>query len=205
MDSDLKRATDKSTIKQFRMEVQTEAKTSNEEETIFIKKHCPSPWPEVSSESDPCREGPLPKEVQKRKLCALRGRGAGLADAGMCSSGPAGAGCPSQAQGKPQARRGEDTGGGPGQLRGLTWSCWLRAAAATASRAATSTLLQRLRAPPRPRSPRPPQPPPPGGQFNPAELRPPPRGCPWSLPPPGPRAASPVHSEEVEESERLAL
>lgn len=38
MDSDLKRATDKSTIKQFRMEVQTEAKTSNEEETIFIKK-----------------------------------------------------------------------------------------------------------------------------------------------------------------------
>ncbi|XP_031789867.1 myb-related transcription factor, partner of profilin-like [Piliocolobus tephrosceles] len=73
-------------------------------------------------------------------------------------------------------------------------------AAATASRAATSTFLQRLRALPRPRSRRRPAPPPPGGQFNPAEQRPLPRKPPWSPPPPSPRAASPVQSEEVEET-----
>lgn len=110
----------------------------------------------------------------------------------------------SQARGKPRAQRGEDTGGGPGQLGGLTWSCWLRPAAATASRAATSTFLQRLRVPPRPPSPRLPKPPPPGGQFNPAELRPTPREPPSSLLPPGPRAASPVQSEEVKESQRVS-
>lgn len=104
----------------------------------------------------------------------------------------------------PGRREGRAQGGGPGQLGGLTWSCWLRPAAATASRAATSTFLQRLRVPPRPPSPRLPQPPPPGGQFNPAELRPTPREPPSSLPPPGPRAASPVQSEEVKESQRVS-
>ncbi|KAI5158261.1 Structural Maintenance Of Chromosomes Protein 4 [Manis pentadactyla] len=59
------------------------------------------------------------------------------------------------------------------------------AAAATASRAATSTFFQRLRAPPRP--------PPRRGQSKPAEPR----------PPPGPRAASPVRRGEVEQSPRI--
>lgn len=93
---------------------------------------------------------------------------------------------------------------GTGQLSGLTWSCWRRAAATTVSRAATSTLLQRLCAPPRPYSPRLPKAPPPGAQFNPEEQRPLPREPPYSLLPPGPRAASPVQSKEVEESQRVS-
>ncbi|XP_061055191.1 basic proline-rich protein-like [Eubalaena glacialis] len=44
----------------------------------------------------------------------------------------------------------------------------------------------------------------PGGRLNPAQLRPPPRESPQWLPPPGPRAASPVQSEEVEESQRVS-
>ncbi|KAF3814266.1 hypothetical protein GH733_018365 [Mirounga leonina] len=146
----------------------------------------------------------MPKEVQKSQLCALRSRGAGLAGAGVGSPGPVGAGRRSRLRQAPGAGRGGH--GGPDRVtRGLTWSCWLRAAAATASRAATSTFPQRLRAPPRPRSPLLPKPPPLGGQFNPAELRPPPRESPRSLPPPGPRTASPVRSEEVEESQRRIL
>lgn len=106
----------------------------------------------------------------------------------------------------PRRREGRTRGRGPGQLGGLTCSCWLRPAAATASRAAASTFVQRLRVPPRPPSPRLPEPPPPGGQSSPAEPRPPPRGPPWSpaQPPPGPRAASPVRREQVEESQRVS-
>lgn len=51
----------------------------------------------------------------------------------------------------PEQQEGKTPRGGRGQFQGLTWSCWPRAAAATASRAATNTFLQRLRAPPRPR------------------------------------------------------
>lgn len=115
-----------------------------------------------------------------------------------------GAGCRSPLRASPGLREGRTRGGGPGPLRGRTCSCCRWVAAATASRAATSTLLQHLRAPPPPRSPRRPKPPPPGGQFNPAEPRPPTREPPSPLPPPGPRAASPVRSEEVEESQRVS-
>lgn len=137
-------------------------------------------------------------------LCPRRFRGAKCVRSGAGAPGsgtpewgaPRGAGLrASPARGTGKTRR-----GGPGPLGGaggLTWSCWLRAAAATASRAATSTFLQRLRAPPRPRSPRALQPPPPRGRFSPAEP-------PWSPPPPGPGAASPVQSEEVQASPRVS-
>ncbi|XP_039720854.1 uncharacterized protein C11orf96-like [Pteropus medius] len=160
--------------------------------------HC---VPGLKREANRAGEDLCPRRF-RRANCALRCRGAGLADARVCSSSREARATEARLGASPGRREERTQGGGPGQLGGLTWSCWLRPAAATASRAATSTFLQRLRVPPRPPSPRLPKPPPPGGQFNPAELRPTPREPPSSLPPPGPRAASPVQSEEVKESQR---
>ncbi|XP_069917336.1 uncharacterized protein [Oryctolagus cuniculus] len=164
-----------------------------------------SPGSGVQARSEPRRGGPLPEEVLKRKLRSGAGswgsrtqeRAAPAAEAP--AAGARRRAIPAQLLGRTRV------GGGPGQFRGLTWSCWLRAVAATASRAGTSTFLQLLRAPPRPHSPRLPR-----RRLRAANLIPPSSGRrrgspPWSPPPPppSPRAASPVQSEEVEESQRL--
>lgn len=54
----------------------------------------------------------------RRANCALRSRGAGLADVEVCSCGPRGAGCGSQAQGEPRAQTREDSGGRIRSARG---------------------------------------------------------------------------------------
>ncbi|XP_045696444.1 stress response protein NST1-like [Phyllostomus hastatus] len=166
-------------------------------ETIQVDRHSQG----FKREANRVGEDLCPRRFRRANCARSGARALGL-QARVCSSAGRRGGSRSWAQGKPREQNGEDTQGGTGQLAGLTWSCWLRAAA-TVFRAATSTLLQRLCAPPRPYSPRLPKAPPPVPNLI---LRS--SGCcrepPYSLSPPGPRVASPVQSEEVVESQRVS-
>ncbi|XP_070336262.1 uncharacterized protein [Odocoileus virginianus] len=141
----------------------------------------------------------------RRANCSLQCRGAGLADAGEWSSGPRSAGCGSRAPASadPRGLRGADrvsSEDSPGHVgSGQPPPPPLAPPPALSSSAFAPRHGRAARACPSRRSP--------GGRFNPAQLRPPPREHPQWLPlppPPGPRAASPVQSEEVEESRRVS-
>lgn len=132
--------------------------------------HCSSPWVRgFPARSKPCQEDLCPRRLRRAKCVRSAAAGAPGSGAPECElrgeTRGAGAGSPARRMGEAQGTMGV-CGGVLGPLGGLTWSCWLRTAAATASRFASSTLLQRLRAPPRP--------PPPSGAGS-APRSPPPR------------------------------